>query len=165
MGSQRIKRLRGTIFDYFIFGSCLCSAERDRRESNILSTIRAFDKRIAVGPTGQDFNLMVAIGAQAGQSYAAAPGALRPEPILLRLNLGITDWIFSSDIVSWHKKDSLQFKTVLPRPAQYGQEHTDLSNHSVSKVQAALVGWRGQLWIPPGFLPLLQMPDTLWAQI
>ena len=108
---------------------------------------------------------MVAIGTQAGQRYAAAPGALRPEPILLRLNLGITDWIFGSDIVSWHKKDSLQFKTVLPRPAQYGQEHTDLSNHSVSKVQAALVGWRGQLWIPPGFLPLLQMPDTLWAQI
>lgn len=104
---------------------------------------------------------MVAIGTQAGQRYAAAPGALRPEPILLRLNLGITDWIFGSDIVSWHKKDSLQFKTVLPRPAQYGQEHTDLSNHSVSKVQAALVGWRGQLWIPPGFLPLLQMPGTL----
>lgn len=140
MGSQRIKRLRNTTFDYFIFGSCLCSAERDRRESNILSTIRTFDKRIAVGPTGQDFNLMVAIGTQAGQRYAAAPGALRPESILLRLNLGISDWIFSPDIVSWHKKDSLQFKTVLPCPAQYRQEHTDLSNHSMSKLQAALVG-------------------------
>ena len=99
MGSQRIKRLRGTIFGYFIFRSCLCSAERDRRESNILSAIRAFDKRIAMGPTKQDLDLMIAVRTQASQGHIATPDALRPEPLLRRLDLGLTDWIFGSEII------------------------------------------------------------------
>ena len=52
-----------------------------------------------MGPTGQDFNIMVTIGAQASYSYAAAPGALRLKPILLRLDSSITDRIFGSHIV------------------------------------------------------------------
>ena len=160
MGSQRIKRLRGTIFDYFIFESCLCSAERDRRKSNSLSAIRAFDKRVAVGPAGEDFDFVVTIGTQPSQSYVAAPGAFCPELILFCLNLGITNWIFSSDIVTRHK-NPLQFKIIRPRLLQHGQEHTDLSNHFAPKVQAALAVWRGQPWIRPGFPPLLQTPGTL----
>ena len=100
MGSQRIKRLRGTIFSYFIVGSCLCSSERDRWESDILSAIWTFDKRITVGPAEQDFNLMVAIRAQASQSYVAALGTFCAEPDLICLDLGITDRVFGSYIVS-----------------------------------------------------------------
>lgn len=104
MESQRIKRLRGTIFSYFIVGSCLCYTERDGWKSNILFTIRAFDKRIAVDRTGQDFNLMAALGTQAGHCYTAVPSTFGPEPILLRFDSGVTIRIFFLDLIDQNRR-------------------------------------------------------------
>lgn len=81
----------------------LCHAEGNRREPNGLSAVRTFDKRVAVSPTEQDFDLVVTVRTKTGQSHIAVSGTLRPELILLRLDLCITVRIFDSDIVSWQE--------------------------------------------------------------
>ena len=75
MGSQRVKRLRGT---NLVWTLCSCQEipvlsqpERNRREKDALPAVGAFRVGPAVSSTAQDFYLMVAERAQPCDLYGA----------------------------------------------------------------------------------------------
>lgn len=103
MGSQRIKRLRGTIFDYSVFRSRSCHAEGDGRESNLLTAVGAFKKRIAMDPAEQNLDFVFTIGTKPGHCHTAVPSTFGPELFLLRFDFSVTIRIFFLNVVPWHK--------------------------------------------------------------